>query len=707
MKRHTFYLYLLFLFSIVTPLLPLTAAPTLLPEKMGKPNSLNQDALMQELAVCVQHFAFISHNLITITAKHKSDNAAFSKTDQKIITTIENKYESIVHTMRSEIFSPDPTVQKRAIVTFGNYILSLCNEFNVRTKYFLKLPSCLDETVSLTTQVNLIKQAVTLLENRFITIRPTSPLRTRLANTFLYNFISTKVMPRLVSFGVGPVATGIWSLYNFAQFSVQTSDHPHKNPFYIYEKIEHQKEVTFITEPSILDKFLSFGAPLKPEEITVVPCHQPHVDNLCNGDKYIDTVPKLCEEFNIKDTKLTEYIENFVKNLSATKQEELKSKKSSEILKSMLLKPDVRREIRDYFKLNRDKLESFTEKLKWADSCKQADGCYHYRGPQSRLITAHRSLWALRPLLLLFSCYLLGQWLEEVQLPEYIYAIKQKEQLKEKNNIATEMRHLKVNYEKNIGFDQIKGQRALIENEIKMIVDYLKNPLRYKNSASGTRSLLLYGPPGTGKTLLARAIAKESDAPLFELTADDILRTNAEEKIKAIIGLAEKTAAQRPEKSAIIYIDEIDSITGNRQDGVLDPQRAKALTNLLTIFDGVEKRNPFLHILIIMATNHYKKIDPALLRPGRIDRKIAIMPPNAQGRREFFEELLPEEHKHLIDSFITQTDGYSGAQIVHIVDMAQMMAAYAGRLSSNEDDYKRALQIYKTEYETALTLAQE
>ncbi len=362
-------------------------------------------------------------------------------------------------------------------------------------------------------------------------------------------------------------------------------------------------------------------------------------------------------------------------------------------------------------KVKRDKRDDVFSKLVRERAENSCEWCGKYCGPKhenGRLDCSHifsRRHMATRwhpdnAVAHCFSCHLkygenplaASRWLVDHFGRGYVDLLEEKK-------IHAEMRLMKVNYEDSIGFEQIKGLRDLIDREMRMIVDYLKHPFRYKNSASGTRSILLYGPPGTGKTLLARAIAKESGTPFLEITADDILGENSKEKVLATMRLAEEVASKRAEKSAIIYIDEIDCVTGDREKGNLDPQRAKALSNMLAIFDGIEKRNPYVHVVIVITTNHYHTLDATLLRPGRIDRKILIAQPNAEGRKEFFEELLPEERKHLMGWLIEIANGYSGAQIVNIVDTAQMIASYNGRPIPDEADYRAAVANCKAEFD--------
>jgi ATP-dependent 26S proteasome regulatory subunit len=518
----------------------------------------------------------------------------------------------------------------------------------------MKLPVQLDVQATQEQQLELIQKAIKHLEILFTKIKPLPPLHARIADTLFYNVISTKIVPKTISYGVGPVLALAWASYNATQFNRAVKYHPHLKFWKDYKKVQHDTEITYAKKPNVIEKMMGLE---ESKEVKITPCHERYADNICNGVKSHKT----------KQVK----IENNNQFLAAAQQLNI-------------------------FNVS-DKYED--RKVRWAYGCNDHDEyCYHYRGWNSIEKIAFHGAWALRPLAAIPACKLLGQFLEDIQLPKYEARLKEKQKREQEKKVQAEMHQLKINYEQHIGFAQIKGQKDLIDREMKMIVDYLKNPLRYKNSARGTRSILLYGPPGTGKTLLARAIAKESGAPFLEITADDILHDNAKEKIVATMRLAEDVASKRTEKSAIIYIDEIDCVTGNRQDGTLDPQRAKALSNLLAIFDGIEKRNPFIHIVIIITTNHYKNLDPALLRPGRIDRKILITQPNADGRREFFDSLLPDEHKYLMDWLVQETDNYSGAQIVNIIDTAQMIASYAGHSKPSEDDYKAALQNCKAEY---------
>ena len=614
---------------------------------------MSHSQLVNELAENVQHFAFMSHNLIIAAMKNKSADAILSESNQKIVDKAERTFEQIVQEMRTKIFSNNTQTQQDALNKFGEYILGLCDEFGVRNKFFMKLPAQFEAEMKVEAKLALTKEAINLLETFFEKIKPIPPLHTRIANKLFYNFFSTKVAPKVISFGVGPLLTAIWSAKNLATYSSQIEAHPHNHPLKNYEQIPHKGRAD-PKAPNFIEKI----AGIPPNKKKIFPCLSVKGEgHVCNGNQPPTTVIK-------QDTP----VQMFAKFLLGQEEDEHNNQGPQ--------------------------YEPWSAKCGGTDCDKK---CYQYQGYKSFEKIAPTVAWAARPLVLLPAFYLLGKIIEDAQLPEYEIRLKQKEKHEQEKKIREKMKRMKINYEKDIGFAQIKGQKDLIEREMKLIVDYLKNPLRYKNSASGTRSMLLYGPPGTGKTLMARAIAKESGAPFLEVTADDILNDNAKERILATMRLAEEVAAKRPEKSAIIYIDEIDAVTGDRQNGGLDPQRAKALSNLLAIFDGIEKRNPFVHIVILITTNHYKNLDAALLRPGRIDRKILIAQPNADGRREFYNDLLPDEHKHLREWLVAETAGYSGAQIVNIVDTAQMIASYNDRALPSESDYKASLANSKAE----------
>jgi cell division protease FtsH len=183
----------------------------------------------------------------------------------------------------------------------------------------------------------------------------------------------------------------------------------------------------------------------------------------------------------------------------------------------------------------------------------------------------------------------------------------------------------RVNFEDVAGIDEA-------ENELVEIVDFLKNPQRYtKLGARVPHGVLLYGPPGTGKTLLARAVAGEAHAAFFHLSASEF--------VEAIVGVGASRVRDlfkqaKEAAPAIVFIDELDAIGRSRSGNVAglsggNDEREQTLNQILTEMDGFE---PGTNVIVLGATNRPEILDPALLRPGRFDRRIAVNPPDQPGR---------------------------------------------------------------------------
>lgn len=633
----------------------------------------------------IQHYCVATHNLVNRALKNKPEGTTLHSKEVALVQRAAKDLETIIPQIRHQFFSDDKTSQAKAIESFANHITNFCKECGFRTYHLFSVsnPGQTQEE-----QIQAAEQAVALLETRYKSIQPLPPILKRLESVLFYNVITTKIAPRILRYTSPLIATSIAGKLINADIQ-RLTDHPHNNWLFKYRTVSHDEKIEY--RPSWLER--KFGKAIQQasppdginklihefaqmlqtnppgenssnhtsdkakEEIPMIqPCRLPREGHLCNNTERYDS-----------DNRTT-YTEKNGRNRYTPTNPEAADRWTCG----------------DYQRCNNPT---------------QNEPCYAYMGiNDSSAIATHMTKLTL-PFALIPTLIATSHIIEDAQLPEYTRRIKEKEKLIEEKRIQQEMRMLKINYEKNIGFAQVKGQQTLIDREMRLIVDYLTHPFRYKNGTSGTRSILMYGPPGTGKTLLARAIAKESGAPFLEITADDIISENSKEKIMGTLRMAEEVASKRPEKSAIIYIDEIDCVTGNREQGGLDPQRAKALSNLLAIFDGIEKRNPYIHIVIIITTNHHKNLDPALLRPGRIDRKIFIGVPDADGRREFFESFLPAEHKHLIEWFVQETAGCNGAQIVNIIDTAHMIASYNRRPMPTEQDYRTALENSRTELE--------
>jgi cell division protease FtsH len=233
------------------------------------------------------------------------------------------------------------------------------------------------------------------------------------------------------------------------------------------------------------------------------------------------------------------------------------------------------------------------------------------------------------------------------------------------------------------------------EDELVEVVDFLKNPGRYtKLGARVPRGVLLYGPPGTGKTLLARAVAGEADAAFFSLSASEF--------VEAIVGVGASRVRDlfkqaKEAAPAIVFIDELDAIGRSRAGNVGGisgghDEREQTLNQILTEMDGFE---PGTNVIVLGATNRPEVLDPALLRPGRFDRRIAVQPPDRKGRAEILRihtrsvPLAPEVD---LDRIAASTPGATGADIALLVNEAALFAARRDHAALEQRDFTDAIE---------------
>ena len=238
------------------------------------------------------------------------------------------------------------------------------------------------------------------------------------------------------------------------------------------------------------------------------------------------------------------------------------------------------------------------------------------------------------------------------------------------------------------GIDEAKG-------ELTEIVDFLRNPDRYRRLGGRIpRGVLLSGPPGTGKTLLARAVAGEADVPFFSLSASEF--------IEAIVGVGASRvrdlfAQAKAAAPAIIFIDELDAIGRSRGGGGAagyggHDEREQTLNQILTEMDGFD---PSTGVIVLAATNRPDVLDPALLRPGRFDRRVAVQPPDRTGRRLILEvhtrsvPLAPDVDLARIAS---NTPGMVGADLANLVNEAALLAARRDHAQVTAADFADALE---------------
>ncbi len=240
-------------------------------------------------------------------------------------------------------------------------------------------------------------------------------------------------------------------------------------------------------------------------------------------------------------------------------------------------------------------------------------------------------------------------------------------------------------------FKDVAGMKEAKE-ELKEIVDFLKNPKKYqKAGAKVPKGVLLYGPPGAGKTLLARAVAGEANVPFFSASGAEFMEMLVGLGAAKVRDLFKKAKASAP---AIIFIDEIDAIGKKRGLGVTGghQEQEQTLNQILTEMDGFDKDT---NVIVIAATNRPDILDPALLRPGRFDRKVFVGKPTLEERLEILK--LHAKDKKLtkdvdLEGLARRTAWFVGADLENILNEAALKAAKDGRDTITNADLEYALE---------------
>jgi cell division protease FtsH len=227
------------------------------------------------------------------------------------------------------------------------------------------------------------------------------------------------------------------------------------------------------------------------------------------------------------------------------------------------------------------------------------------------------------------------------------------------------------------------------KREVTEVVDFLKNPDRYRRAgAVGPKGVLMVGPPGTGKTLLARAVAGEAQVPFISVTGSSFVELFVGVGAARVRDLFEEARKRAP---SIVFIDEIDAI-GQRRGGqfVSNDERDQTLNQLLAELDGFD---PATGVVVMAATNRPEVLDPALLRPGRFDRQVVIPLPTQKERRAILQ--VHAKGKPLgpdvdLDVVARGTPGFSGADLANLVNEAAIFAVRAGRSQIQAVDFSEA-----------------
>jgi len=241
----------------------------------------------------------------------------------------------------------------------------------------------------------------------------------------------------------------------------------------------------------------------------------------------------------------------------------------------------------------------------------------------------------------------------------------------------------------NITLKDVAGLKEEKE-ELFEIIDFLKDPEKYiEVGARIPKGVLLEGPPGTGKTLLAKAIAGEANVPFFSISGSDFVEMFVGVGASRVRDLFEDAKKNHP---CIVFIDEIDAVARKRGTGMGGghDEREQTLNQLLVEMDGFEVNEG---IIVLAATNRVDILDPAILRPGRFDRKVFIGRPDVGGREEILK--VHAKNKPLADdvdlSHIAQTTaGYTGADLENLLNESAIYAAKSSRKFINEEDVKKA-----------------
>ena len=250
-----------------------------------------------------------------------------------------------------------------------------------------------------------------------------------------------------------------------------------------------------------------------------------------------------------------------------------------------------------------------------------------------------------------------------------------------------------------IKFSDVAGEDEAKEL-LTEIVDFLHNPEKYREiGASMPKGALLVGPPGTGKSLLAKAVAGEAEVPFFSISGSEFVEMFVGMGAAKVRDLFKQANEKAP---CIVFIDEIDTI-GKKRDGSGmgggNDEREQTLNQLLTEMDGFDGSKG---VVILAATNRPDSLDPALLRPGRFDRRIPVELPDLQGR----EEILKVHAKKIkiadsvrFDEIAKAAVGASGAELANIVNEAALRAVRDGRKFATQADFEESIEVVIAGYQ--------
>ena len=254
-----------------------------------------------------------------------------------------------------------------------------------------------------------------------------------------------------------------------------------------------------------------------------------------------------------------------------------------------------------------------------------------------------------------------------------------------------------VKSSEGIRFDDVAGEDEAKEN-LAEIVEYLHDPSKYREiGASMPKGVLLVGPPGTGKTMLAKAVAGESNVPFFSMSGSEFVEMFVGMGASKVRDLFKQAKEKAP---CIVFIDEIDAI-GQKRDGRVmgNDEREQTVNQLLTEMDGFEENNG---VILLAATNRPESLDPALLRPGRFDRRVPVELPDLKGREDILKVHAKKVRmdKHVdYQKIARMASGASGAELANIVNEAALRAVRDNRHHVTQEDLEESIEVVIAGYQ--------
>ena len=254
-----------------------------------------------------------------------------------------------------------------------------------------------------------------------------------------------------------------------------------------------------------------------------------------------------------------------------------------------------------------------------------------------------------------------------------------------------------VKSSEGIKFSDVAGEDEAKES-LTEIVQYLHDPAQYREiGARMPKGILLVGPPGTGKTMLAKAVAGEANVPFFSMSGSEFVEMFVGMGASKVRDLFDQAKQKAP---CIVFIDEIDAI-GKKRDGQFggNDEREQTLTQLLTEMDGFEDNTG---VIILAATNRPEALDPALLRPGRFDRRVPVELPDLKGREEILKvhaRKVRLEPNVDFNKIARMASGASGAELANIVNESALRAVRDGRKTATQADLEESIEVVIAGYQ--------